>query len=535
MVAAALSQRRLVIIAAIILCLELGAIEIVYQIFATLDCPDTNSEGLCLVFRRLVARAISVLAALTIFWWARPKSFSFLVAARDRGAVESPWFWVHLAGVALILAPIFWAEGRDTAEFFRIATGPWLAGAVLASLGALFWLAPAREWLAWLREERFVPLLLAGFAFLFPDLAALAQPVWNWSLLTDATFGAVASVLELAGAAPYVEPAEYLIGLNGFLVAVGRPCSGVEGFVLICGYGLLHAAIFRHELRVGPFLLLIAGGLILSWLFNVLRIAVLVWIGAHYSPQLAANGFHSYAGWLFFTLIALSLLCVAHSAAFVRTGGQQVAVQSPPPLLEDWNAARILPFAAVMLASLIASTFFTEPNFAYPLKAAAMAAALGLFLGVYRRLDWSPDPVAAGAGILVGLAWIGSAGIMGAAAPIPASAVEDLGAAAFAVWIAVRVIGAVILTPMVEELFFRGYLLSRLDLGGTAGRVVAIAVSSALFALLHGRWIEAGLAGVVFALVMLRRGRLADAVIAHAAANAVVAADALLRGDWYGI
>lgn len=65
-----------------------------------------------------------------------------------------------------------------------------------------------------------------------------------------------------------------------------------------------------------------------------------------------------------------------------------------------------------------------------------------------------------------------------------------------------------------------------------AMRIIAVALSSALFAALHGRWIVAGLARVIFALVMLHRGRLGDAVQAHLAANLIVALWALLRFDF---
>jgi membrane protease YdiL (CAAX protease family) len=44
--------------------------------------------------------------------------------------------------------------------------------------------------------------------------------------------------------------------------------------------------------------------------------------------------------------------------------------------------------------------------------------------------------------------------------------------------------------------------------------------------------LEAGLAGLVFGLLMLRRGRLADAVTSHVAANLVVALWAAFNRDW---
>jgi len=50
---------------------------------------------------------------------------------------------------------------------------------------------------------------------------------------------------------------------------------------------------------------------------------------------------------------------------------------------------------------------------------------------------------------------------------------------------------------------------------------------------LHGRWLLAGVAGVILSLVYLHRGRLADAVAAHALANGIIAAVAVWRGDWW--
>ena len=103
-----------------------------------------------------------------------------------------------------------------------------------------------------------------------------------------------------------------------------------------------------------------------------------------------------------------------------------------------------------------------------------------------------------------------------------------------AAWVALRVVGSVLLVPLVEEAFFRGYLLTRLD-GPGWRRVAAILASAGLFALLHDRWIAALLTGLVLGLVMLRRGRLADAVAAHAAANLVLATLVVARGDWSAV
>lgn len=94
-----------------------------------------------------------------------------------------------------------------------------------------------------------------------------------------------------------------------------------------------------------------------------------------------------------------------------------------------------------------------------------------------------------------------------------------------------------ILVPLVEELFFRDYLESRLrgaapDAPAALWRnMLAIAVTAGLFAALHDRWAEAFLAGVVFSLLVRHRGRIADAIAAHGVANLIVFAVAAATGN----
>ena len=63
-------------------------------------------------------------------------------------------------------------------------------------------------------------------------------------------------------------------------------------------------------------------------------------------------------------------------------------------------------------------------------------------------------------------------------------------------------------------------------------RVAALCVSTALFALLHGRWILAAVAGLVYGLIYLRQKRISAAILAHAASNAIIAFFAVANGDW---
>jgi CAAX prenyl protease-like protein len=105
-------------------------------------------------------------------------------------------------------------------------------------------------------------------------------------------------------------------------------------------------------------------------------------------------------------------------------------------------------------------------------------------------------------------------------------------------WILFRVLGAVITVPLAEELAFRGYLLRKLiasDFGSVpfdSFTWTSFIVSSLAFGALHQSWVAGILAGTLFALAMYRRGRLADAIAAHATANVLLAVYVLTTGSW---
>jgi CAAX prenyl protease-like protein len=97
----------------------------------------------------------------------------------------------------------------------------------------------------------------------------------------------------------------------------------------------------------------------------------------------------------------------------------------------------------------------------------------------------------------------------------------------------------VVTVPLAEELAFRGYLARRLidrefdQVAFRALGVVPIAVSSVAFGAMHGaQWAVGIVAGVAYALVLKRTGRLGEAFAAHATSNLLLAAWVLGRGDW---
>lgn len=516
-------------------CAELVALALSYQLFSDLDCRDTGAEAACRLLRGLAGRGLSVLAVAAILARARPEALARFLRGAAAAGSPAPWIALHLAGVLLLALPLVLFGGRGLAGAFLPAAALWVPGAAAAAAGGILWLAPPPAWAALTAAERRALLPIAALALMIPDLAEAVQPLWDIRGLTAATFLAVVLLLRALGAEAAADPAAFVIGVDDFFVHIARQCSGVEGLALVTAFTALYAALFRAEIRPWRYWLTVLPlGLTASWGLNVVRIAALILIGARISPELAVNGFHSYAGWLFFVALALAMLALVHRADGLHRRPLGAAAAPAPPLRADPVAAAILPFVAVMAAGVATGALFAPPDLGYPLKALVLAGAVALFWPVFGRLGLRADPVALAAGGAVGLVWIALPGGEDDGGAL-ALALAGLPAWALAAWIAARLAGTVLLVPVVEEAFFRGYLLARLDRGGLGWRIAAVAVSSALFAALHGRWIAAGLAGVVFALVMLRRGRLADAVVAHIAANAIVALWATVRGDWSAI
>jgi exosortase E/protease (VPEID-CTERM system) len=102
-------------------------------------------------------------------------------------------------------------------------------------------------------------------------------------------------------------------------------------------------------------------------------------------------------------------------------------------------------------------------------------------------------------------------------------------------WILFRVIGTIALVPIIEELFFRGYILERLDRGGLTWKLAALGLSTGLFAVLHDRWALAAIAGLAYGLLYLRSRNLTDAIVAHATSNLVISVYAVSTSRWWVI
>ena len=105
-------------------------------------------------------------------------------------------------------------------------------------------------------------------------------------------------------------------------------------------------------------------------------------------------------------------------------------------------------------------------------------------------------------------------------------------------WVAVRWIGAALLVPVMEELFWRSFLMRWIEqpvFEGVDPRRVglrAILLSTFVFVLAHTLWLAAAIAGLAYAWLYVRSGKLWLPVIAHAVTNGVLGAWVIATGNW---
>jgi CAAX protease family protein len=131
--------------------------------------------------------------------------------------------------------------------------------------------------------------------------------------------------------------------------------------------------------------------------------------------------------------------------------------------------------------------------------------------------------------------WVFSNGLTGTVEGLlPPAARNDV------VVLALRCFRAVILVPIIEELFWRAWLPRWLDrreefLAVPLGQytLASFWLTALLFASEHGALWDVGLvAGVLYNWWMRRTRKLGDLILAHAVTNACLSAYVLLRGRW---
>jgi len=453
------------------------------------------------------------------------------------------WLAFHI--LAFIAFAIITALIFETPTNPARLSAPWFTGwFALASATLLLWLlalAPGHFWLRLIRQEQMSLLfgcLLGLCAWILIGMlvrqeAPLGQKEF-WNSLAVPTLQLVHSLLGWVYSDLVYQPERFLLGTADFQVEISYACSGIEGISLITVFLAIYLWLFRKELRFPQAFWLFPLGIITIWLANALRIAILVVIGASFSSEIAAWGFHRQAGWIAFTLIALGAIALSNRLQFFAATQPDVPVRTAKPLA----AALLAPFLVLMAVSMVSSAFSSGFDTLYPLRVVAIVIALYYFRKAYAGLGWRWTWHAPAIGAAVFIIWILLEPDIDSSKTALSQGLAELTSGSAAVWLVFRVLGSVITVPLAEELAFRGYLIRKLiakdfeNVPLVQFSWFSFMLTSVLFGLLHERWIAGTLAGMCYALALYRRGQIGDAVIAHMTTNALIAIFVLTQARW---
>jgi exosortase E/protease (VPEID-CTERM system) len=432
---------------------------------------------------------------------------------------------------------------------------------LLIGVGLLaFACIPLQVWINTVRETKRLWLYSILTGLLAWCLRFPLQSFWDASstapgrFLQIVTFHSVKSVLRLFLPDIYVDPSTFIIGTPNFSIFVAEACSGLEGLGLVLAFTVIWLWYFRKESRFPQALLLVPCALGCVWMLNILRISALVLIGNAGYGEIAMVGFHSQAGWIAFTTVAFGFSMATRKLPWVRRHYYYLPATpehgpTVPVFLDEEDAqsaespatgAYLVPFLAILSASFVSKAASGYFEWLYPLRFLAAAIAIWCYRHEWKKINWRFGWLAPITGAAVFLVWLIPSFWTHSAETGPlGSSLAALSPVARWSWIVFRVAAAVITVPIAEELAFRGYLARRLvnrefdTIPFSAVTVLSICLSSVAFGLMHGhQWIVGVFAGLAYAIVMKWKGRLGDAIVAHATSNLLLAIWVLSRGDW---
>jgi CAAX prenyl protease-like protein len=212
---------------------------------------------------------------------------------------------------------------------------------------------------------------------------------------------------------------------------------------------------------------------------------------------------------------------------------------------------RIVPFAAFMVLLAVRGalpadgSFGIDPRWVYGLTVLVVGGLLAWFWREYGELVAQTLPtlgeaaLAVAVGVAVFALWINLDAPWMRLGEASAS-FTPLDAAGQIQWplAIVRWIGAALVVPVMEELFWRSFLMRWVQSPQFETVVPqrvgakAIVLSTFVFMLAHTLWLAAIIAGLAYALLYVRSGKLWVPVIAHAVTNGVLGIWVLRTQQW---
>lgn len=210
----------------------------------------------------------------------------------------------------------------------------------------------------------------------------------------------------------------------------------------------------------------------------------------------------------------------------------------------------VAPFALFMLALALRGSLEApvrqlgfDPRWLYALQVVPATLALAFFWSRLDELRTLPRgfeqwALALGIGFAVFIVWIAAnADWMRIGEPVATFIGADGDQRRWDLLL-LRSFGAVVLVPIIEEIFWRSFLMRWIDSRDFLARppaattLFALVASSAVFALAHDLWLAGLIAGLAYGWLYMRTGNLWTAIIAHGITNLALAVWVVSNGRW---
>lgn len=217
--------------------------------------------------------------------------------------------------------------------------------------------------------------------------------------------------------------------------------------------------------------------------------------------------------------------------------------------------ARLLPFllyiAFLVVGAPLAHVLGVDPRWMYALQTLCVVVALFCFSAEYvelRRAGVAADaPLAGASGWLVAIAagfavwaiWIWLDFSPFAFAPGKGYEPLDAAGALILPMVIVRIFGAAIVVPVMEELFWRSLVMRWLDeanflsLAARSVTLRSLLFSSLAFGFEHGQWAAGIVAGLAYGGLYRASGRLWLPIVAHGLTNLLLGLWVVHTGQWH--
>jgi len=224
------------------------------------------------------------------------------------------------------------------------------------------------------------------------------------------------------------------------------------------------------------------------------------------------------------------------------------ALAADEPLLNRAAWVRILPFGAylffIVLGNLLEwfGVSRAELRWLYPVQVGAVLALLAVFWRGYDELHGlalSPKQAlsAIAAGIVVLVLWVNLDAPWMTIGNAPGYDPRTHGEIDWLL-VAIRIGGAALVVPVMEELFWRSFLMRWVERSDfllvDPARIgfKAFVIPCLLFGFEHNLWLAGVMAGVAYGLLYMRHRKLWSPILAHAITNGLLGIWVLHTGGW---